>query len=181
MLAATERKMRLALGLSLHTGWAACVLVGGSLRDARIEARQKLELLGDRDRFVFHRAAELDRKDAKLSVDRAWSMAVERASAAIRELTRGRDIRVCAIVAKHGEMPPLDAVLASHPRIHAAEGIFYRDVVAHAAAANGLEARVLPPASLDMNDAALAAAGRVVGRPWNRDYKLAALAAWLSL
>jgi hypothetical protein len=173
--------MRLALGLSLHTGWAACVLAGGSLREPKVEARQELELLGDRERFVFHRAAELDREDAKLSIDRAWSVAVERASSAIRQLTHGRDVGVCAIVAKHGEMPPLDTVLASHPRIHAAEGIFYRDVVAHAAAANGLEARVLPPASLDMNHGALAAAGRVVGKPWNRDYKLAALAAWLSL
>jgi hypothetical protein len=173
--------MRLALGLSLHTGWAACVVAGGSLSDPRIEARQELELLGDKDRFVFHRAAELARADAKRSIERAWSMALERASAAIRQLKHDKDVRICAVVAKHGEMPPLDTVLASHPRIHTAEGIFYRDAVMEAARANGLVAHVVSPSTLDANDRALTAAGQIVGKPWNRDFKLAALAAWRSL
>jgi hypothetical protein len=173
--------MSLALGLSLHTGWAACVLAGGSLRAPRIEARQEVEFLGDRDRFVFHRAAELSRADAERSIARARSTAVEHASVELRKLKQDRDVRICAIVAKPGVMPALDAVLASHPRIHTAEGIFYRDVVIEAAMENGLVPRVVPPSTLDTNDRALAAAGQVVGKPWNRDFKLAALAAWLSL
>ena len=173
--------MRLALGLSLHTGWAACVVAGGSLLKPRIEARQEFEFLGDEDRFVFHRAAELDGKEAERSVERARSMAVARASELLRQLKQDHDVRVCAIVAKAGEMPALDAILASHPRIHTAEGMFYRDVVVQAAKANGLEHRVVSPSSLDANDPALVAAGQTVGKPWNRDFKLAALAAWLSL
>ncbi|PYR33366.1 MAG: hypothetical protein DMF93_25430 [Acidobacteria bacterium] len=173
--------MRLAVGLSIHTGWAACVVAGGSLRDPRIESRQELELLGDRDRFVFHRAADLDRMDAERSVARARSMALESASAALRQLKHAHDIRLCAIVAKPGAMPALDTILASHPRIHTAEGMLYRDVFVEAATANGLEARVVPPSSLNATDPALVAAGRIVGKPWNRDVRLAALAAWLSL
>jgi len=173
--------MRLALGLSPHTGWAACVLAGGSLREPRIEAREELALVDDADRFVFHRAAEMKRADAEHSVARVRTSAIERAAAVFRRLKEGRDVRACAIVAKLGQLPELDVIVASHPRIHSAEGMFYRDVLVAAASASGLTPRVLSPAKLDANDPALVAAGRVAGKPWNRDLRIAALAAWLSL
>jgi hypothetical protein len=170
--------MRLALGLSVHTGWAACVLAGGGLREPHIASREKVHLLEDPDRFVFHRAAEMKRADAERAIARAEKDARRRAAAVFRRLADGREVRLCAIAAKAGPMPDLDAVLASHPRIHTAEGIFYRDVLVAAASENGLAPHVVPPSKLDPNAPALVAAGRVVGRPWNRDWKIAALAAW---
>jgi hypothetical protein len=170
--------MRLALGLSVHTGWAACVLAGGGLREPHIAARERVDILGDPDRFLFHRAAEMKRADAERAIALAEKNAGGRAEAAIRRLAEGRDVRVCAIVAKAGAMPVLEAVLASHSRIHAAEGIFYRDLLVAAAKANGLQTQVVPPSTLDPNGPALLRVGRIVGRPWNRDWKVAALAAW---
>jgi len=38
---------RYVLGLSVHTGWAACVVAGGSVRAPRLDAREEIELLGD--------------------------------------------------------------------------------------------------------------------------------------
>jgi hypothetical protein len=171
--------MRLALGLTVHTGWAACVLAGGSLRDPHLEAREHLDLIADdAARFVFHRASELKRAEAAPFVARARRDAVERAVAVFRRLVEGRDVRDCAVVAKSGVMPELDVVLASHPRIHTAEGIFYRDVISDAAKAAGVRPHVVAPSELDAKDRRLTDAGRAVGKPWNQDWKLAALGAW---
>jgi hypothetical protein len=171
----------LALGLCVHTGWAACVLAGGSLRKPQIEAREHIELAGDPERFVFHRAAEMPRDEAARSVTRVRQGAIARATGVLRRLSSGRDVSVCAIVAKRGEIPELDTVLASHPRIHTCEGLFYRDVLVAAAQALDLETRLVPPGDLDPNDPRLVTTGRVVGKPWNRDWKLASLAAWIAL
>lgn len=169
----------MALGLTVHTGWAACVLAGGSLRDPHLEAREHVALVADdAARFVFHRAAEMNRDDAAPYVARARREAVDRAASVFRRLAEGRDVCGCAIVAKSGAMPELDVVLASHPRIHTAEGIFYRDVLAEAARGAGVRALVIAPSELDAKDRRLTEVGRAVGKPWNQDWKLAALAAW---
>jgi hypothetical protein len=174
--------MRLALGLSVHTGWAACVLAGGSLRDPHVEAREHIALVADdAARFVFHRAAEMKRADAAPFLVRARRDAVDRAAAVFRRLVEGREVRACAVVAKAGAMPELEVVLASHPRIHAAEGIFYRDVISEAAKAAGVRSHVVAPSELDAKDRRLIDVGRAVGKPWNQDWKLAALAAWRAL
>jgi hypothetical protein len=170
--------MRLAIGVRVHTGWAACLLAGGSARAPSITARETVSLLGDPARFVFHRASEMTLADARRWVVRATREAEERAGEAMRRLAAGGDVVACAVVAKPGPLPELGVVLASHMRIHAAEGIFYRDVLLRAAEACGLSARLVPPATLDARDTRLAAAGRLVGKPWNSDAKLAALAAW---
>ena len=177
---------RCAIGVSVHTGWAACVAAAGSLRAPRIEAREEIEMLGDADRFVFHRAAGMDLASAKVSVARANAQATERATAAIaRFLQRvrggGHEVAGIAIVAKDTPMlASLEEIVAAHPRIHTAEGRFFRDVLRRAAEANRLEVRVVPPDALDLVSAAalLAAAGRAAGRPWGKDQKIAALAAW---
>lgn len=169
----------MALGLTVHTGWAACVLAGGSLRDPHVDAREHVALVADdAARFVFHRASEMKRADAAPHIARARREAVDRASAVFRRLAEGKDVRGCAIVAKAGAMPELDVVLASHPRIHTAEGIFYRDVLVDAARAAGVRALVIAPSELDAKDRRLTEAGRTLGKPWNQDWKLAALAAW---
>ena len=173
--------MRLALGLSVHTGWAACVLAGGSMRAPHLEAREHVELAGDPERFVFHRAAEMGRADALRSVSRVSRDAVARATGVMKRLSQGRDVVACAIVAKSGALAELDVVIASHPRIHTSEGLFYRDVLLEAAHACGLRTRLVAPGDLDPNDPRLAVAGKVVGKPWNRDWKLASLAAWSAL
>jgi hypothetical protein len=174
---------RCAIGLSIHTGWAACVAAAGSLRAPRIEAREEIEMLGDADRFVFHRAAEMDLAGAQRSVARADAQATERATAAIARLIErlaGREIVGCAIVAKETPMLALEQIISAHPRIHAAEGRFYRDVLRRAVEANRLEARIVSPGALDLIGSAsvLADAGRAAGRPWGKDQKIAALAAW---
>jgi hypothetical protein len=87
----------------------------------------------------------------------------------------------------------LEEILKVHARMHAAEGNFYRKVVATACARLGLEVhraveRELPALAADhlgVNvgavEARLKTMGAALGPPWSEDYKLATLAAWLQL
>jgi len=191
---------RCVLGVSVHTGWAACVIACGSVRAPRLVAREEIELLGDAERFVYHRAA-LERSDAERSVERARKVATERAIAALGRLVErvradGHDVAACAIVANEaneGDALPLDDILAAHPRIHTAEGRLYRDALRAAADAIGLPTRFIPPRSVETAaakamrvrpgelPALLVDVGRAVGRPWAKDQKAASLAAWTLL
>src|SRR4249920_3202607 len=137
--------MQRAIGISIHTGWGACVVVGGSLAKPEILANEVIEILGDSERFCFHMAAEMTRAAAEQWIASARSKAIANARRALAPLI-AKDVSVCAIVAKGGDARDLDEVLASHPRIHTAEGCFYRDVLREACP---IPLRVVPPSSLD--------------------------------
>jgi len=187
-----------AIGLSVHTGWAACCVVSGDVRSPEVLARQVVEMLGDAERFVFHRAAEMSPADAGRSVTRARQRAVRTARGALDGLVdriraQGRAIARCAIVARRGAMPPLEEVVRAHPRIHTAEGIFFRDVLQEAAGSRRLATHVFPPKELDALAASamaippaqlaklLAGMGKSLGPPWGKDEKMASLAGWTAL
>jgi hypothetical protein len=186
-----------ALGVSVHAGWVACVVARGSVHARQISAREEVELLGDLERFVYHRAAEARVTEERILAN-ARRSATARATAGLglivdQARARGEDITACAIVAKGGELLALDAIRAAHPRIHSAEGHFYRDVLHDAAEGIGLATRILSPRDPDAHaaramdvgltelPALLALAGRAVGRPWAKDQKAASLAAWTVL
>jgi hypothetical protein len=164
--------MERALGISIHTGWAACVAVGGSLRKPEILANEVVQVLTDPERFCFHAATEMQPAEAEKWIATLRSKAIGNASIALRALA-DLGLRVCGICAKEGEAGDLRGVLGSHPRIHAAEGFFYRDVFR---AACPVPSRIIAPASLDVSRV-----GKLGAPPWGRDQKLAALAAWTAL
>jgi hypothetical protein len=171
--------MRLALGLSMHTGWAAAVVAGGDWGQPTIVSRERLELCRkDDERFVFHRAAEMPKSEAETWVARARKEAIERASRLMRPLTVTHALKACAVVAKKGAMLPLELIVGAHPRIHTAEGCFYRDVVKAAAEGLGMRVEVISPNSLNAKDGRLVRVGRMVGKPWSVDWKMAVMAAW---
>jgi hypothetical protein len=161
--------MQHAIGISIHTGWAACVVVTGSLRKPEIVGNKVVELLDDPERFCFHRAAEMERAAVREWLEKVRAKALAHAKSELLPLLT-EHVRVGAIVAKDGPLPDLDTILATHMRIHSAEGLFYRDVFREACQ---IPCCIIPPASLDIG-----AAGKVATKPWGRDQKLAALAAW---
>jgi hypothetical protein len=161
-----------SLGISVHTGWAACVVVDGSPLKPQIVANQVISILDDSQRFCFHMAAQMERAAAKTWIASAKTTAIANATRALAPLL-ANDVSVCAIVAKNGDAGDLDEILASHPRIHAAEGCFYRDVLR---AACSVPVRIVTPSSLDPSQV-----GKLSAAPWGRDQKLAALAAWTAV
>jgi hypothetical protein len=173
--------MRAALGISVHTGWAACVVAGGSIENPRIELRERIELLGDAERFVFHRAEQMPLKEAEAFVKRVERLARAAATRTLKQFASGRKLAGCAIVAGAAAMPPLERIVASHPMMHTAEGLFFRDALRAGAEAAGLAVEIVPAKRLDAKDPRLTDVGRAVGKPWNADVKLATLAAWAVL
>ncbi len=161
--------MKHAIGISIHTGWGACVVVGGSLAKPEIVANQVVEVLGDSERFCFHMAAEMKRAEVEKWIHGLRKKALANAKRALSPLL-DESVNVGAVVAKPGEAGDLDRILASHPRLHTAEGCFYRDVFKEACA---VPVQIVPPSSLDVSKV-----GKLAGPPWGKDQKLAALAAW---
>ena len=155
------------LGISVHTGWGACVVVAGSLPRPQVIASEIVELLAKPERFCFHVAAEMRLEAAERWLARVRARALGNARRGLAPLMAR--VSACAIVAKDGEAGSLATALASHPRIHTAEGCFYRDVFREACA---VAVRIVPPASLDASKV-----GKLAPPPWGRDQKLATLAA----
>lgn len=164
--------MTRALGVSIHTGWGACVVVAGSITKPEIIANTRVEVLGDDERFCFHMAADLRHSEAEAWLAKARKKALANAKQALAPLL-AHGVDRAAIVAKAGDAGPLERVLESHPRLHTAEGYFYRDVFREAC---GVPAELVPPASLDISGI-----GKLAPAPWGRDQKLAALAGWTVL
>jgi hypothetical protein len=158
-----------AIGISVHTGWGACVIVGGSLRKPEIIGNSVIELLDGTERFCYHRAAEMEAASVHDWLRRVRARALAKARSELAPLLTPT-VRVGAIVAKDGVLPDPEVALATHMRIHLAEGLFYRDIFRDACR---IPCRITPPATLDIT-----AVGKMDTKPWSRDQKLAALAAW---
>jgi hypothetical protein len=72
--------MQRAIGISVHTGWGACVVVGGSLSQPEIVGNEVIKLLDDAERFCFHRAAEMKPAAAEEWLARVRAKALDPAS-----------------------------------------------------------------------------------------------------
>jgi hypothetical protein len=197
-----------ALGLRVHSGWAALVALSGPLAAPTVLARRRIELV-DRDspggNQPFHAARGLPLDAAQELVGRALDGATRMARGALAavagELRRQGAGRIaCGILQSAARpLPSLAAVLASHALVHTAEGELFRGALAEAAAGQGVPAlralrilRIKERELLDRCTARLGAAaadlerhlaelGRTLGPPWRQDEKLATLAAWLAL
>jgi hypothetical protein len=168
--------MQHAIGISVHTGWAACVVVAGSPRRPEVIANAVVELLGEEERFCFHRASTMkpDAVPAWLASVRAKALAEARK--ALEPLLAQVDF--AAIVAKDGPSLDLKTVPATHMQLHGAEGSFYRDVFRETCRLlrRQISCHIVAPKSLDP-----ATIGKLETKPWGKDQKLAALAAWQAL
>lgn len=186
-----------AIGFSVHTGWAAGVSVAGPVRAPRIVDRRRIRLADSDDTVqaeVYHRAARLSAAAAASFVREAEYAAARRARAAVESLRDSQPLFAAGFLMSAGRLPPdLAAILRSHPLIHTAEGVFYREALATAAEACGLEVVRIPRRELPERFASalgldeesarecLTAMGRTAGPPWARDQKDAAMAALVAL
>jgi hypothetical protein len=191
-----------ALGCRAHTGWAALVVVAGGIARPEVVFRGRAELgdpAGRVRKNAYHVARTLEPAAAAALVEAAERVAAEQAAAAFeRTLHEATDegvvVRSCAVVVgtSAGEAR-LETILASHARVHAAEGRLYQGALLQGAESRGLDTIAIPKQSIwEQGEAALGVAQdelrdwidrlrREVGPPWAQDQKLAALAAWIAL
>jgi hypothetical protein len=180
--------MRTALGLSVHTGWAAGVLLTA---DDRVVARFHVDM-GKAEHggnvHAYHAAAEA--KDPVAAIEQVRTWALEGARDAFDAMTSEHAIATCAIIAANVPAPSsLEKILASHTLLHAAEGELFRDVLATVAGERRIAVQLLRAQKLKADaqralgdpDAWVKAVGKGLGPPWSKDHRDAALAAKLVL
>jgi hypothetical protein len=151
--------------------------------------RVRIELLdGVLSAQPYHEAAEagLSTAAARAQIQRVERLASKRASAALALIVAALEqggLRVAgiAVVATDRVIPDeLDRVLRSHQLLHSSEGDLFEEAILDGASSIGRPvARVSPPpTSIHSHVEAL---GRSVGAPWQKDHKLAAMAAFTLL
>jgi hypothetical protein len=206
-VASAESSSRaVALGFSVHTGWAALVAVSRMGSSLAVLDRRRVGMLPvpvtprqDAYPYVFHAARELPLPDAERFIrkaeDEARARAREELAAAVHGLhAGGHRVTECAIItARKSPALPLEEILRSHTLVHAAEGALFRAVIRGASEDLGL--RVFQVAAPELVRRAaqalglpkdevpqfLTQLGRPLGPPWTADHKAATLAAALAL
>jgi hypothetical protein len=186
------------LGFRPHTYWTAAVALAGPANAPQVLERRRIVFAKDLERFVYHQAAEAPAGALRL-IEKVREATVANAAREIGMLAEdlagdGVTVRSAATAAATARLPAsLAEILAVHALMHAAEGSFYRDVVAAGCETTGLAVtrvaeKDLPSqvaAQLGLGgkalDAKLKAMGAALGPPWNEDYRLATLAAWTLL
>lgn len=185
----------IALGFSIHTGWAEAVALGGDGPEVVLKRRITL-CDADLPRQCYHAVAEegADREVVALVENSARDLGWMEIEDMLGSLGSGGMVATVAAVAQGSvPVPPLEQVLKSHTMLHHAEGQLYNEAIAETAANCGLavvrfnakgvysELGQALGCSPDEAMARVAALGAKAGRPWAKDHKGAAAAAWLAL
>jgi len=182
-----------ALGLRTHSGWAVVVAVAASGGAPDVILRRKIEIAdrriaGSVQPYHTMEGWTLPRAEEFLERCRQASLALARGAveALLREAAqRGyRVVRAGLLLSSGRPTGSLADTLASHAKIHTAEGEFYRDSLRQACEACKVPVKGLIERTLPVDDsirAAVNALAKTLGPPWRQDEKLATLAAWLAL
>ncbi|HEY4941283.1 MAG TPA: hypothetical protein VII56_07630 [Rhizomicrobium sp.] len=185
-----------ALGMRSHSGWAAYVVLAGNPKAPEILARGRLDLCDAAiagSKQPFHEAEPMPFSTAEKFIARCAASSAKLAAVAIGDLAARFAPKACCVLTASGRpLPDLRGILASHSAIHAAEGEFYRDVVAMACSDKGIAVRRVRERDMEAEiqalpvptaaaKARLAEFGKQLGAPWTADEKLCALGAWLML
>ena len=174
--------------------------VSGEADAPTVFVRCRLDLADATPAQPYHQAASLrDLALAARLVDRAREDASARAHLALSAVVAdgkraGYDVRHAAVLVNRAlPLPPFEAILRSHPLLHAAEGDLFRTALRDACEQCGLAVTSSPERdvyessgrTLGLAPAAVrkrvAAIGRRCGAPWDADHKAAFLAAWALL
>jgi hypothetical protein len=186
---------RVTLGLRAHSGWGVVVAVSGgsAVLRRRLEMTDRADIPSSQP---YHHAAEnLNLEEAEAFLAHTKAAAVKRASDGLREalaVLTGEGYRVtgAAVLLGSGKpLPELVRILAAHPLVHTAEGVFFREILQGACEACGLpitgirELDVLAESagalgiSVDELRSRVTVMGKALGSPWTSDEKLSSAAA----
>ena len=189
-----------ALGFKSHTGWTAVVALAGPAASPAVVARRRIDVATTfGEGAVYHKSQNLP-LDAAEELIRSSTAKFERhALEGLRDLVGslragGREIVAAGILSGGGKaLPPLASIVRSHALVHAAEGELYRQVFRRACEGCGIASVPIGARDLEKRAASslgtapaqlaarLAALGKASGKPWAKDQKECALAAWIAL
>jgi len=186
--------------LKAHSGWAALVVLGTRGGELEVIERSRLELVEEAwAKQPYHAAEELASTEAaklvKRGIDAAKRIALREFRSIVKRTRQsGFEILGCGLLV--GEPMPkwsVAEILAVHFRMHKAEGVLFREVLAEAARACDVKLVAIPEkvlvkraeevfaTSKDSLSQRITALGKSVGAPWGKDQKDAAVAAMIAL
>ena len=192
--------MKITFGFAAHSGWAALVVLAGSLEKPEVIDRRRVELVQEAwAKAPYHAAEELESVEANKLVRLGVQAAHKNARQQMKDLIKWSekndyDLAGCAVLL--GTPLPAwstDEILAVHFRMHKAEGALFREALAGAAESSGVKLLRVP--EKELNEYAvktlalpflkiqnkLTQMGKVLGPPWRKDQKDATLAAMIAL
>ena len=192
--------MKIAFGLKAHSGWAALVAVAKQDKEFVVVDRRRIELVEDDwAKQPYHAAENLNPDAARKLVKRGIAAANRNALREIRqaikrEEKRGNEVIACGVLVTD-PMPDWSVaeILAVHFRMHKAEGVLFRETLSRAARATELALIEIPEKtlathaekalniSIDDLNRSITLLGKMVGPPWRKDQKEAAVAAIIAL
>jgi hypothetical protein len=168
------------------------VVVAGSPKEPLVIDRRTIMIADPNWVQPYHRAEEMGIAQARVYLDRCTAASQAMALVELKEAYREHRPVACGMLMSSARaLGTLEQTLASHAAIHSAEGEFFRDAIAYAAAACKLPCRkirekeLMTVAALTFGisdlDQRLAEMRKTLGSPWTQDEKYAALAGWLAL
>ncbi|MGC2696939.1 MAG: hypothetical protein WA738_14230 [Candidatus Angelobacter sp.] len=193
---------RAAMGIRVHSGWGALVVIAGEAEAGEIVERRKVVIIDAKLPGVvqpYHFAESMELGAAERHLAKCAMASKRLALETLREivvLLQKRDFTPigCAILLSSARpLPDLDEILASHALIHTAEGEFFRH-----AFRQSLERLEIPVTGIRERDLEqrvrnvfgkaafplqhrIEGLGSTLGPPWTVDEKTAALAAAIVL
>ena len=197
-----QETVRVALGFKAHSGWAAMVAIGMTESYFHVVDRRRVELIDEGEEWAkqpYHAAEDLEpdssRSVVQLGIESAHRVAIRQMSETVSRISKlGHEIAGCAVLVP-SPMPDWSTaeILAVHFRMHKAEGVLFPDALCRAAKTCGLSLASIPEKQLAEHSEAILSVpyertmdmilkiGKLVGPPWGRDQKNAALAAIIAL
>jgi hypothetical protein len=178
--------MGACVGISDHGGWAIAVCVGA---DGTLLDRRRIELVDDDLPGMPHHVEgqRLPPREAVALVARVRVSAERHAAVALAALEADLGVRGIALRALPTLPATVEERLTDYKARNTADWVMYREVLAEAARARGwavhwYEAKhVLAAAAAVLGcadvEAQLKEVGRVVGRPWAKEHRMAMAAA----
>jgi hypothetical protein len=189
-----------ALGFSVHSGWAVAVALQLLASEPLVLLRRQVTLADPRipgSKQPYHAGEFLPLPEAQRIFERCRASTAELSLQELASLKRElqtHTIRCAAMLTTSQRRPGTVAEIRRvHSWMHAAEGQFFREAIMTAAESLGMPVAEMPERDVVFEATSvfgmgesdlqlrLTQLGQAVGRPWRKDEKLAALAAWLSL
>jgi hypothetical protein len=185
---------KIGLGWRTHSWWAVLVAVSGPAASPVVVHRERVTLLDDvLVRQPYHAAVDLPLDEAPAFIRSVEEAASAAAATTIRGISSSLDSVATVGVVGGNRRPPMELpqILASHALQHAYERHLYEQAIIDGATRAGLPVTTVPLGKGTLDHASrvlgvalepsLAALGKAMGPPWQKDHKEATAAALVAL
>ena len=173
-----------ALGLRVKLGWALAIVVAVDDDRPQVVARDELRFAADDGAFAYHAAMDARPDERASLIASAEQRTAEAATDLLATCLADHDASPVGLIVGRGvRRIPLERILASNQLFHTAEAELLQDALTEAARRLSVPHTRVPFATAEAHPewSYIGTLGPLVGRPWQKDHKLATTAGWIAL